>query len=81
MVVLQGASQKQTQYCFRVASPHLRLHRGVFSKMASQSKIKKRMKGAGPVARWLSSRAPLRQPKVLPFQILGVVLAPLIRPC
>ena len=37
--------------------------------------------GAGPVAEWLSSRAPLQWPGVSPVQILGVDMAPLIRPC
>ena len=36
--------------------------------------------GAGPVAEWLSSRTPLRGPRVSPLQILGVAMAPLIRP-
>ena len=37
--------------------------------------------GAGPVVRWLSSRAPLWQPRVSPVQILSADMAPLIRPC
>ena len=40
----------------------------------------KRNAGAGPMAEWLSSHAPLWQPRVLPVQILGVDMAPLIRP-
>ena len=40
----------------------------------------KLQKGAGPVAEWSSSRAPLRQLKVSLVQILGVDMAPLIRP-
>ena len=35
---------------------------------------------AGPVAEWLSSRTPLRWPRVSPVQILGVDMAPLNRP-
>ena len=35
----------------------------------------------GPVAEGLSSRALLWWPRVLPVQILGADLAPLIRPC
>ena len=37
--------------------------------------------GAGPLSEWLSSRAPLWQPRVLLVQILGTDLAPLIKPC
>ena len=37
--------------------------------------------GAGPVAKWLSSHSPLRRPRVSPLQVLGVDMAPLIRPC
>ena len=33
--------------------------------------------GAGSVAEWLSSRAPLRRPRV---RILGMDMAPLVRP-
>ena len=36
--------------------------------------------GAGPVAKWLTSRAPLRRPRVSPVRILGMDMAPLIRP-
>ena len=34
--------------------------------------------GARPTAEWLSSYAPLRQPRDLPVQILGADMAPLI---
>ena len=34
-----------------------------------------------PVAKWLSSSAPLWGPRVSRVQILGVDMAPLIRPC
>ena len=37
--------------------------------------------GAGPVAKWLSLHAPLRQPRVSLVRILGVDMAPLIKPC
>ena len=37
--------------------------------------------GAGPVAKWLSSRAPLRRSRVLLVRILGTEMAPLIKPC
>ena len=37
--------------------------------------------GASSVAEWLSSHAPLQQPRVLPVKILGADMAPLIRPC
>ena len=37
--------------------------------------------GASPVAKWLSSRAPLRRPRVSPVWILGADMAPLIMPC
>ena len=36
--------------------------------------------GAGPVDKWLRSRAPLWRPRVLLVWILGVDMAPLIRP-
>ena len=36
--------------------------------------------GAGPVAEWLSSRTPLRWPRVSPVRILGADMAPLIKP-
>ena len=35
---------------------------------------------AGPVAKWLSLRPPLQQPRVSPVQILGADMAPLMRP-
>ena len=41
--------------------------------------IEERM-GAGPRAQWLSSRAPLQQPRVSLVWILGADMAPLIRP-
>ena len=37
--------------------------------------------GTGPMAEWLSSRPPLWLPRVLPVQILGTDIAPLVRPC
>ena len=37
--------------------------------------------GADPVAEWLSLYAPLQQPRVSLVWILGVDMAPLIRPC
>ena len=37
--------------------------------------------GAGPVAEWLRSCAPLWQPKVSLVRILSVDMAPLVRPC
>ena len=36
---------------------------------------------AGPVAEWVSSSAPLRQPRVSRVQILGADMALLVRPC
>ena len=36
---------------------------------------------AGPVAKWLSSHAPLRQPGVSLVRILGADEAPFIKPC
>ena len=36
---------------------------------------------AGPMAEWLSSQAPLQQPRVLPVWILGWTWHPLIEPC
>ena len=47
----------------------------------SEVKNKKYLLGAGPVAEWLSSHAPLWWPRVSPVQILGADMAPLIRPC
>ena len=40
-----------------------------------------KLPGAGPVAEWLSSRALLRQSRVLPVWILGADMAPLVEPC
>ena len=37
--------------------------------------------GAGPMAEWLSSCAPLQQPRVSRVQIPGADMALLIRPC
>ena len=37
--------------------------------------------GANPVAKWLSLRALLRWPRVLPVRILGEDMAKLIKPC
>ena len=34
----------------------------------------------GPVAEWLSLRAPILRPRVLPVRILGADTAPLIKP-
>ena len=42
--------------------------------------IEKCQLGASPVAKWLSSRAPLQWPRVSPVRILGADTAPLIRP-
>ena len=41
----------------------------------------KRVVGAGPVAKWLSLRALLWQPRVLPVRVLGMDMAPFIKPC
>ena len=38
-------------------------------------------RGAGPVAEWLSLHALLWRPRVSPVRILGVDMAPLIKPC
>ena len=43
--------------------------------------VGQRFCGASPVAKWLSSRTPLRRPRVSPVRILGTDMAPLIRPC
>lgn len=37
--------------------------------------------GAGPVAEWLHSCAPLRWARISPVQILGGDMAPLSKPC
>ena len=39
------------------------------------------VRGADPVAKWLSAHALLRWPRVSPVQILDADSAPLIRPC
>ena len=46
----------------------------------AQIKVKIQKAGAGPVAEWLSSCAPLWWPRVLLVRILGVDMASLIRP-
>ena len=43
--------------------------------------ISKESEGAGAVAEWLSSCAPLGQPIISLVRILGVDMALLIRPC
>ena len=43
--------------------------------------FKKNTSAAGPVAEWLSLRAPLQWSRFLPVQILGADTALLIRPC
>ena len=43
--------------------------------------LKMGLSGAGPVAEWLSLRAPLRWPRVSLVRILGADMAPLVRPC
>ena len=47
----------------------------------SEILIIKSPSGAGPVAVWLGSRAPLRRPRVLLVQIPGAEVALLIQPC
>ena len=42
--------------------------------------LNKKIEGAGPVVEWLSSPSPLRWPQVSLVRILGVDMAPLIRP-
>ena len=37
--------------------------------------------GAGPMAEWLGSHAPLQWPGVLPVWVLGTDMAPLTGPC
>ena len=43
--------------------------------------LKKLQAGAGPMAEWLSSHAPLQWPRISLVQILGADMAPLISPC
>ena len=57
----------------------LRLHR--WNAYETNIKIKKMKPRAGPVAVPLSSCAPLWRPRVSLVRILGVVMAPLARPC
>ena len=47
----------------------------------NQSTLFSRRRGAGPVAEWLSWRALLPWSRVSLVRILGVDVAPLIRPC
>ena len=49
-------------------------------RMGQKKLFKEIMAGAGPVAEWLSSCAPLRWPRVLPVWIQSMDLAPLIKP-
>ena len=42
---------------------------------------KKYLRGACPVAEWLSSRAPLWQPRISPVWILNADMAPFLKPC
>ena len=51
------------------------LHIGLYT-----SRLKCYKTGAGPVAEWLSSCAPLLRPRVSLVWILGTDMAPLIRP-
>ena len=41
--------------------------------------LQEEIRAGGPRAEWLSSRASLQQPRVLPVHILGVDMALLIR--
>ena len=50
---------------------------GKFADFLNQ--LKKKDIGAGPMAKWLSSRTPLWQPRVSPVRILGMDMAPLVR--
>ena len=43
--------------------------------------ITRQWSGTGPMAEWLSSRAPLWRPWISPIWILGADTAPLFRPC
>ena len=43
--------------------------------------FKNNVQGDGPVAKWLSSCAPLWQPRVSLVRILGMDMALLIKPC
>ena len=43
--------------------------------------VKSECLGAGPMAEWLSSHAPLWWPRVSPVRMLGTDLALLIKPC
>ena len=43
--------------------------------------LEKQYSRTGPVATWLSSRAPLWRPRVWLVRILGTDIAPFIRPC
>ena len=47
-------------------------------KSKERTQKQKSYAGAGSVAEWLSSHAPLRRPRV---QILGADMAPLVRLC
>ena len=57
-------------------------HYGVYcSDVFTKSSLKLTVMGAGPVAKSLSSCTLLRRPRVSQVWILGVDMAPLIRPC
>ena len=48
--------------------------------IAVNHKLKNKISlGAGPVAEWLSSRTPLRRPRVSPVRILGTDMALCVR--
>ena len=55
-------------------------HHSKYSPHIKPLKYENNHTGAGPMAEWLSSCAPLRQPMVSPVQILGGEMAPLVRP-
>ena len=70
-------SYTKRQYSIMLLSQKL----GPNTKYFSRSFIRMEIWGTGPMAKWLSSHALLRRPRVLWVWILGVDMAPLIRPC
>ena len=91
--VLLGPSQNSVQYfqethflllCHPVSHFHLCYslqYRDNRFKIGNSKQASSKIPGASPMAEWLSSHAPLQQPRVSLVRILGADLAPLVRSC